>query len=378
MPPEDFSNAHRAPEHPEEELAAFALNALDGVEYREVAQHVVQCLHCQEVLVGFQETAASLAGGAPEVELPKNLKSRVLAAATRPGSADTETGRSTSRSLPPADARWSPRRLRRWLAPTSIAALSILLAGAIGMIVAQDRELDQLTAATQVVSETAAAAAPAGSQIADLRQTEDAGVTAGIASGADTLSGVQFEEPAARRESNYAANNTILDRLGLGITAESARGNMPAESERVDLVQQDMEDVMEATMLAMQPETEKLPMTSPMGTEPEAKGVLIVDESGQHAVLMVSGMPADSYQVWLVRADKQTLVDRIVVNVDDGNSVKSLELDESVYEFREVALMPDERHGPSTPNGEKFLSARIINGPPTPAGVNGLSAGWER
>ena len=154
--------------------------------------------------------------GHPEVELPKNLKSRVLAAATRPGNADTETGRSTSRSLPPADARWSPRRLRRWLAPTSIAALSILLAGAIGMIVAQDRELDQLTAATQVVSETAAAAAPAGSQIADLRQTEDAGVTAGIASGADSLSGVQFEEPAARRESNDAANNTILDRLGLG------------------------------------------------------------------------------------------------------------------------------------------------------------------
>ena len=368
MPPEDFSSAHRAPEHPEEELAAFALNALDGVEYREVAQHVVQCLHCQEVLVGFQETAASLAGGAPEAELPKNLKSGVLAGATRPRSAETETGRSTSRSLPPADARWSLRRLRRWLAPTSIAALSILLAGAIGMIVAQDRELDQLTAATHVVSETAAAAAPAGSQIADIQQTEDAGVTASIASGADSVSGVQFEEPAARRESNDAANSTI----------ESARGNIPAESERVDLVQQDMEDVMEATMLAMQPETEKLPMTSPMGTEPQAKGVLIVDESGQHAVLMVSGMPADSYQVWLVRADKQTLVDRIVVNVDDGNSVKSLELDESVYEFREVVLMPDERHGPSTPNGEKFLSARIINGPPTPAGVNGLSAGWER
>ena len=370
MWPEDFSNAHGAPEHPEEELAAFALNALDGVEYREVAQHVVQCLHCQEVLVGFQETAASLAGGAPEVELPKKLKSRVLAGATRPGSAETETGRSTSRSLPPADARWSPRRLRRWLAPTSIAALSILLAGAIGMIVAQDRELDQLTAATQVVSETVAAAAPAGSPVADMRQTEDAGVTTSIASGDGIVPELQFEEIRARRESNDATINTILNRFSPGTTAESARGNTPAESERVDLVQQDMADVMEATMLAMQPETEKLPMTSPMGTEPEAKGVLIVDESGQHAVLMVSGMPADSYQVWLVRADKQTLVDRIVVNVDDGNSVKSLELDESVYEFREVALMPDERHGPSAPNGEKFLSARIISGPPTPAGLN--------
>ena len=81
---------------------------------------------------------------------------------------------------------------------------------------------------------------------------------------------------------------------------------------------------------------------------------------------MVAGMPADSYQIWLVRGDKRMLVDRIVVNEDDGSGVKQLELDESVFGFHEVALMPDQRHGPSSPTGEKFLSARIITGPPIP------------
>lgn len=107
-------------------------------------------------------------------------------------------------------------------------------------------------------------------------------------------------------------------------------------------------------------------MKSPMGTEPEAKGVLMIDPSGRQGVLMVSGMPADSYQIWLVRDDKRMLVDRIVVNEDDGSGVKQFELDESVFGFQEVALMPDERHGPSNPTGEKFLTARIITGPPIP------------
>ena len=140
-------------------------------------------------------------------------------------------------------------------------------------------------------------------------------------------------------------------------------------AESVDLVKQEMADMVEATVLSAQPETEKLPMTSPMGTEPAAQGLLMVDPSGRQAVLMVAGMPADSYQIWLVRGDKRMLVDRIVVNENDGSGVKELELDQSVFGFHEVALLPDERHGPTVPTGEKFLSARIISGPPVPPSI---------
>ena len=156
------------------------------------------------------------------------------------------------------------------------------------------------------------------------------------------------------------------DRAIAGAAAAEAETLAAAGAGEVNLVKQEMADVVEATVLSAQPETEKLAMTSPLGTEPEAKGVLIVDPTGLRAVLMVSGMPADSYQIWLVRGNKQTLVDRIIVNDDDGAGVKHLQLRDSVFDFREVALLPDERHGPTSPTGAKFLSARIINGPPLP------------
>ena len=86
-PPDDYA-ANPAnppelpPEHPEEALAAFALNALDDAEFQAVFHHVVRCLHCQEVLLGFQETAARLTGSAPAGnDLPADLKERVLSTA---------------------------------------------------------------------------------------------------------------------------------------------------------------------------------------------------------------------------------------------------------------------------------------------------------
>ena len=78
---EHYNGPGNEPEHPEEALAAFALNALDNAEFQAVFHHVVQCLHCQEVLLGFQDVSARLTGAAPEVPLPPGLRSRVLAAA---------------------------------------------------------------------------------------------------------------------------------------------------------------------------------------------------------------------------------------------------------------------------------------------------------
>ena len=377
MWPEDFGlpngGPEHPPEHPEEELAAFALNALDGPEFQAVAQHVVQCFHCQEVLVGFQETAARLASAAPETPLPPDLKTRVLSTATQPADAVRPLA-----VMPPADPRWSTRRLRRWLAPTAIGVLSLMLAGAIGVIVADDREIDQLTAALQAVSAEAAmtsstaAATESIVNIAPVAAAVSASSVAGRNAAAGERSGTHDDLPKTVAPlSALPASSTASGATGASDGALSiSDAAVVAGAEQVDLVKQEMADVVAATMMALQPDAEKLPMTSPMGTEPTSKGVLIVDPTGQQAVLMVSGMPADSYQVWLVRADKQMLVGRIVVNDDNGNSVQSLEMVESVFDFQEVALMPDERHGPTTANGEKFLTARILGGPPIPPNVN--------
>lgn len=350
MWPDDFNFPNAEPEHPEADLAAFALNALDGPEHRAVAQHVAQCLHCQEVLLGFQGMAARLVESAPQTPLPPGLKARVLAAVTRPYDARPEPAAmlAPAAALPPPDRRWSTRRLRRWLAPAAIGALSLLLAASAGFIVLQQREINRLAA-------TPAAAV--------------AGIAAERADGSTAPTGPM---PASARSAATAASAPaaiVGDPLFTVPDQDAdARSLNAANAEQVDLVRREMADVVEATVLSAQSETKKLAMFSPMGTEPEAKGVLMVDPGGHQGVLMVSGMPVDSYQIWLARADKRMLVGRIVVNADDdGNGVQRLELDESVFDFQQVALLPDERNGPTVPNGEKFLTARIIGGPPLPS-----------
>ena len=349
MWPDDFNFPNAEPEHPEADLAAFALNALDGPEHRAVAQHVAQCLHCQEVLLGFQGMAARLVESAPQTPLPPGLKARVLSAVTRPYDAPPAPT-APAAILPPPDRRWSTRRLRRWLAPAAIGALSLLLAASAVFMAIQQREINRLAAANMATA--AAVATAAGSTNLDnptlaSASSDNAAASAALGPAAAVVGGPLF-----------TATDQDAD----------ARSLDAANAEQVDLVRREMADVVEATVLSAQSETKKLAMFSPMGTEPEAKGVLMVDPGGHQGVLMVSGMPADSYQIWLARADKRMLVGRIVVNADDdGNGVQRLELDESVFDFQQVALLPDERNGPTVPSGEKFLTARIIGGPPLPS-----------
>ena len=346
---ENYGNPHQAGEHPEGELAAFALNALDDAEFQAVFHHVIQCPHCQEVLLGFQETSARLAGAVPETPLPPDLKGKVLAGAM---------GRAAP--LPPADARWSLRRLRRWLTPVAIGALSLLLAVSVGVITLQQREISELTATVAAQREqpaaagVALAAAPASAALetADRAVQSDAATSSTLAS-ASSRAGYGDTGSADRASQTVSA-------------AQSSDAMTVANAEEMDQMKQEMAEFVEATVLSAQPETEKVPMSSPMGTEPAAKGVLMVEPSGRRGVLMVSGMPADSYQIWLVRSGRQVMVDRVVVNDDDGTGVKQLELDESIFQFQQVALMPDERHGPTKPTGEQFLSALIMPGPPLP------------
>ena len=365
MWPENYSYPRGETPHPEEELAAFALNALDDAEFQAVFHHVVQCLHCQEVLLGFQETSARLTGAAPETALPDGLKRRILARAT--GKDDPVPAPALA-----ADPRWSARRLRRWLAPAAVGALSVLLAVSVGIMALQQREIDQLSAA--MASQDALVARMT---TALTESSGPATVETGFGPGsADSLGDVAFK--AAQGGTLYAAAAPDAPSAQVGGAPGVAVGGSAEEdgadgisrvvidAEQVDRMKQDMAEVVEATVLSAQPETEKVPMISPMGTEPEAKGVLMVEPNGRRGVLMVSGMPADTYQIWLVRGGHEVMVDRVVVNEDDGAGVKQLEMDESIFHFHQVALRPDERHGPTKPAGERILTALIIPGPPTP------------
>jgi len=360
MWPENYSNPQEETPHPEGELAAFALNALDDAEFQAVFHHVVQCLHCQEVLLGFQETSARLTGAAPESPLPAGLKARVLAGAT---------GKDSPAVAPvvAADPRWSVRRLRRWLAPAAMGVLSVLLAVSVGVMALQQREISELTAVVETQQELVAdvSALPTASQATQAVAAEVAPDSVDSASGESNVRAAYDSRLAAAAAP--AAYSVVDDRAGQGVGGASKSDDMiVTNAEEVDQMKQEMAEVIEATVLSAQPETEKVPMSSPMGTEPEAKGVLMVEPNGRRGVLMVSGMPADTYQIWLVRGGHQVMVDRVVVNDDDGAGMKQLEMDESIFQFQQVALLPDQRHGPTSPPGERLLSALIMPGPPMP------------
>ena len=351
---DDRGEIYAGSEHPEGELAAFALNALDDAEFQSVFHHVIRCLHCQEVLLGFQETAARLTASAPEVKLPADLKQRALARATG------RTGRSEAARRVEPDPRWSMKQLRRWIAPVAVGTLSLLLAASVGFMISQQQEISHLKEGQQlavVASTTAPSAERAEVAVSEASERTTDGARPDTSDGqAIPVSRTSSARSLTPNSDRFAASQSV--------SAKQAEG-----SESVDLVKQDMAGMVEATVLSAQPETEKLSMTSPMGTETEARGVLMLDPTGMQGVMMVSGMPADTYQIWLLRHDDRQLIDRIVVNENDGSGVKDLELNQSVFGFQEVALLPDERHGPTVPTGEKFLSARIVAGPPAPAPI---------
>ena len=359
---DDTGEMYPGAEHPEGELAAFALNALDDAEFQAVFHHVIRCPHCQEVLLGFQETAARLTAAVPETPLPAGLKQRVLAS-----SAGRRIGPETGRRVDP-DPRWSMRRLRRWLAPAAIGVMSLALVASLGLIMSQQQEIHsleaerlQMAAHQETVAVASASAAVAAMTPAD-EPTQLDSPQARL---------LQPQEPAGRdvRVRSPLGSANLTSNVSQVASSTQVVAQADDETESVDLVKQEVADMVEATVLSAQPETEKLSMTSPMGTEPTAQGLLMLHPSGKQGVLMVSGMPADTYQIWLVRNDERMLIDRIVVNEHDGSGVKELELDQSVFGFHEVALLPDERHGPTVPTGEKFLSARIIGGPPVPPSI---------
>jgi anti-sigma-K factor RskA len=74
-----------ATENIHEQVAAYALDALDADERREFERHLDECAECREQLPAFAEAAAALALGAEPADPPAELRARILTAARRGG-----------------------------------------------------------------------------------------------------------------------------------------------------------------------------------------------------------------------------------------------------------------------------------------------------
>lgn len=115
-----MTDENRTPDAHEcgDEVAAYALGALDPSEVAAFERHLESCTVCRDELLAFRQVVQTLPMGAPEHRAPPELRRRVLdAVANEPRVAPDAAGSAAPR----------PSR-RRWLVPRPAAALAGALA----------------------------------------------------------------------------------------------------------------------------------------------------------------------------------------------------------------------------------------------------------
>jgi anti-sigma-K factor RskA len=150
-----------------DDLATYALGALDPAEAAELERHLASCPECRSYLAGLRPGIDMLAASVPQVPPPPELRDRLLATVR------AEAARIAEAEAPAAPPR---RRWRSWrglvLRPATAlaAALVLIVGGAVGYI------LHGSGGATEsVIPAKGTTAAPPGSVSASLRKVDGSG-----------------------------------------------------------------------------------------------------------------------------------------------------------------------------------------------------------
>lgn len=307
--------------HPEDDLPAYALGALDAAESLDVETHLANCFHCSRLLADLQPAALALSQTVPEQTPPSQLQAALIA------------------QLPPSPAETAATALPAETARSAAASAASLTAPA--------------------ASPAAAPAARSG--ISNYLLPLAAVLVIGLFAAslllnfltANRVSGVQQESANA---------NARLAQL------ESDRANTTAQLEQVSAgnarADTAIQRLMAANYLMAQPATQPLRL-QPTGGDSQSEGLLLVTRDGRRAVLMLANTapesPARSYRVWLTRNGQQVPVGAITV-APSGWGTMPLNPPENLYGFDSVNLtVADPADNDDALAGEMVLQTRIIS-----------------
>lgn len=304
--------------HPEDDLPAYALGALDAAESLAVETHLSNCFHCSRLLADLQPAALALSQAIPEHTPPSQLQAAVIA------------------QLPPSPAA-----------------------------TARPLETDRLStagAAAPAASPSAPAASPAArSGISNYLLPLAAVLVIGLLAAsllfnfltANRVNGIQQESATANArlaqlESDRAAATAQLEQVSAG----NARADTAIQR------------LMAANYLMAQPATQPLRL-QPTSGDSQSEGLLLVTRDGRRAVLMLANTapesPARSYRVWLTRNGQQVPVGAITV-APSGWGTMPLNPPENLYGFDSVNLtVADPTDNDDSLAGEMVLQTRIIS-----------------
>jgi len=242
--PEEYS-------HPEQLLEAYALDALDVDEAELVEGHLEECSQCQSTVTSLLQAAAGLASWVIPEALPPDLRSRVMAAISW-RQVEPEVQRRTATAVA---TRVKPRAFNSaWLLPLAAVLVIGLFSASIVMNLRVTDQVDQLTSENSTVA-------------------------------------AQMDETVAQTQQLEESNSALLARLDQAEANEAEMANT-------------LRGLQIASYLSVQPDSQPVILEPPSGSgKPE--GVLLIESSGQRAILMVSNMEypsrVRSYHVWLVR-----------------------------------------------------------------------------
>ena len=284
--------------HPEDDLEAYALGALDAAAALEVESHLSHCFHCSRTLAGLETAAAALALAVPQQRPPAALQAGLMA------------------QLPPSDHPTMERRPAA--APAGRAAISNYLMPLAAVLVIG------LFAAALLLNFLNA------NRLNDLQQ-ESAAAAARL----------------NQLESGQAAADTRLEQL--------AAGTAHADTALKHLMAADYLMAQQSTQpLPLQPtsgdsQSEGLLLVTRDGR----RAVLMLANTARES-------PARSYRVWLARNGQQ--VPMGTINVDAaGWGTMPLNPPESLYGFDWVNLTVDEPTVDANLAGELALQTRIVS-----------------
>ena len=300
-------------DHPEDLFEAYALGALEEDELADVEAHLDACPRCGSVLASLIETTSLLAGTVPQEAPPPGLQSRVLAAVEElppvfapPVSGEDPSGRETSEADGEARDSGSRFTFSSFAMPLAATLVIGLLSASLIMNVVTTSRINTLeqerVASNSRIAELEAAQTQVGDQISYLGQ---------LAAGSDMA----------------------------------------------------MKQMMETNYLMARPFTQPL-LLRPTDGSSDSEGVLLVNNDGREAILMLSNMdrsrPSQSYQVWLGRNGQQFPIGEIAVDSSGWGTI-ALKPPESLYGFDWINLTVDEPRTGGGSAGEMVLQTRIIS-----------------
>ena len=314
-----------------DDLAAYALGALDPEERRQVEDLLARSEEARRELAGMLDITAALASALPAAEPPPGLRARLLAEAERqlsaplklrPG-ADGAGGGETGRLAVVGRARagsgaWKLSPGRAAFA-ASLAALAAAIVVAVVFGVRTSRLQSDMDAVNARMEQDRAAMTDVAATTAALKS--EAAVAAEQA-------GAQQEQVSRLAQANATLQATVRDQRWITYVTFNRNWESPS-------------------------------WFRPGAEAPQAQGQIIVSPIGDHAALFVDGMPSlpegYHYKLWLTGPDWQWQAATFTVD-GYGYARVDIGLPGGVAQFTNAVITRESSLGPEAPRVE-VLSA---------------------